>query len=519
LNKKRPTQKKVASYDTKLIAIIAIAVIVVIGVIVGILVTNSILNMYVCKVNGKGIRDYEYEYFLEVVVNDMETEAKEALEDSTKFDSTAFWTAEKQTEAKQKALDDTVDWFSRYLLAVDKGYALTSTEKSNVASNVEYQIYYYYQLYTAYGLSVDYSTVMSYLGISDLEQYEEIMYKYATIEKYKAALEDSYKVEDLYFTDDKDVKTEGEEAIYAKYNSDVNTYRRVKMTSLLVAKESLPTAPTAVENPGDAPEAEETSEEYLAWKTNKESYDKYLEELETYNKNLDDANTANADILAKVQAMFDAFKAGNKYTGSGVAKLDTENKDEDGNTIKEIKQYEEATIETIAETEGESYSDTKGVYSFTGDYTTLSNILSKFALSIDWTDDTRTAVASKLVEAEAEEEEESEESEEKTEKVDYTISALGEYKFFEDDDYYYITRLDNILDINTSREEEVESDDEEDTTETEISVRATVINDLEDAKAEDEIDAGVKANASKFEVKNKKNDVISKILTDLLSAE
>ncbi len=509
---KRFTQKKVASYDTKLIAIIVAVILAITAIIVTILIVNTALNSYVAHVNKKGVRDYEYKYFLKGVVSDMQTEAQEALDEDTEFDAAAFWTDEKKDEAEKKALDDVVEWESQYLVAVDKGFKLTKEEETNLRTNIEYEIQYYFQLYQQYGMASSYADIMAMMGIDDLEEYEAIMCKYATISKYTDDLSGSYKLDDLYFTDKDGNKTTGEAAITAKYNSDPEEFRRVQMRTLVIEKADEPVKPTEVKDPGEAPNSDETSEEYIAWKSNKDKFDKYKTDLETYNTKKEQYDKDNAEFEAKVEAMYEALKNNGKFTGKGFADVDTGEKDAEGNAVTAPKDYTDATLEDIAGTEGVYYKDTKGLYSFMGCVDDATDVLSKYAVSLEWADDARTSIKSILTEATAEKAEDAENAEEDAFDNDYTTSKLKELKLIEDDQYYYITECENILDINTSREEApTDSESTED-----LSVRAVIFQQLAAEKAQDVLNENVKANASKFEAKKLRPKVMREELNSVL---
>lgn len=511
---KRFAAKKVASYDMKLIWIIVAAIAVVTIGIITALAINTALNSYVAHINGKGIRDYEYEYFLQNVMSEMQEEAQSKLGEDETFDAKAFWTDTKKKEAKDAALEDVVKWQSQYLVSVDKGFKLTSEETENVKNNIDYQVYYYYTMYTQYGYTVTYDDILSMMGIKDLDQYKAILLKTATISKYADDLANGYKIDDLYFTDKDGNKTTGEQAVNALYNSDVDAYRRVQLQTLVIAKKDAPTKPTEVKDPGEAPDAEDTSEEYISWKADKDKYDKYVKDLEQYNTNLEKYNTENAEFIANVKSLYEVLSTDGKYTGKGFAEVATEEKDADGNAIKAIKEYTDATLEDIAGTEGALYSSTKGLYSFIGSVDTTTDFLTKYAVSLDWvnwTDATSTEIKSSLTEpAEKEEGEESKEEEKDPYENNFATSHLNELKLFEDDDYYYITKCVNILDINTSREDAPEDEDAE------YSVRATIVEELKANRADDDIDAEVAANASKFKITKKRENVMDEAVKNLL---
>lgn len=528
-NTKRFTQKKVSNYDFKWIIIIASALIAVVMGILIVLAISSYKNSYVSYVDGKGIRDYEYKMFLNTKVSEMEEEAQG---DDEEFSSDDFWTDEKKTEAEQAALEDVRAWQAKYLLALDNGCKLTKAEEEAVESEINYYIYYYQQMYSQYG--IDTSSILSMLGIEDLDQTYAFQKKQKVISKYAEKLMDAMTEDELYFTDENDVKTTGNEAIVAKYNSDIATYRKVELTSYLVLKATSGVEqPTVVEDPGDAPaDKEETSEEYLAWQSEKEAYEQYLADVENYSVALQEAVFENAEMREKVSAIYEALKANGKYTGEGVKEYQ---ESEDAEAAP--KSYTDATLKDLAKSEGALYSETEGVNKFSGDPTETTDLLTKYATSLDWTDDTRTAVTYTEAKAETNEEdasapktytlEDNAEAAEDTENAedtetededleypnDYTTSALNELKFFEDDTYFYITMCTNIYDINTdtSMEEDTENSDNN-------SVRFNVVDDLKEAKVEDDLDALVEKDAKRFQNKKIRNKVIKTVSESVFSS-
>ena len=530
-NKKKPKAKKVASYDNKIILITVIAVVAVTAAILAAVLINNFVNSYIGKVGGKRVRDYEYKYFLSSVMEEMESEAEEADED---FDSSAYWTDEKITEAEEKAVEEVTKWEAEYIIANANGGKLTKTEKENISSNLQYYIYYYYQQMSSYYTVDQICQMITGVTYDELDDYTEYLYKQETINKYREALEEDYNVEDLYYTDDEDNKTTGEEAVKALYNSDRDCYRRINLNSLVFAKPEKPTEPTAVEEPEkpeNYDELAETDEARQTYDTNLEAYNTYLTELETYKTELEEYETECAELVTKVQAIFEALSTDGKYTGSGISEVDTEEEDDDGNTITAIPEYTDATLEDIQDKEGESVG---GEQTYTGEVDDSSAFLEKLAQSMEWTDDTRTAVKSLLAEAATEEaaeedasnEEASEEetSEEETETVydnDYNFISKTEdgkfseteLKLFEDDSYYYIVKCTGILDLDTS----TESEKDEDGNVTDECVRDTVIDDLKVIKSGDDLEKMVEDAGDKYALKGKKSKVIANITADVFA--
>lgn len=517
-NKKRPVKKVVSSYDTKLIWIVVAAVVVITAGILAAVAINAFNNSFIGRVDGMRVQKYEYNYFLKSVMSEMESEAEEADED---FDEDTFWTDEKKAEAKEKAIDEVVKWSAEYKIAIANGGKLTKEEKTNISNNLNSYISYYYQLYTQYYSSTytldQICQMVTGVTYDELDEYTEYLCKQEAINKYLEKQEETYNVSDLYFKDeDGNKKSSAEDAIKDQYNSKIDEYRRIEMTVLAISKGTAPTAPTVVEEPTKPETEDETSTEYVEYTTKLASYNEYLEKKATYETELEEFNKTVAELKTKVETMRTQLNEKGTYTGKGYAEVATEEKDSEGNAVKAIKDYTDATIETIAETESTLYSSTKGANTFTGEVTDDSSFLAKLAQSMNWVDDTYKEVKSNL----ADKEEGSEDT------TDYTFESIqdnGKFKetklkLFEDDDNFYVVKVTGILDLNTSTEEPAEkSEDDEDAEEEELSVRQTVINDLKAVKSVDDIEKLVADAGDKYALKGRKDKVVDAVVEELFA--
>ena len=530
-DKKRPTPKKVSKFDTKIILIIVIAVAVITAAIVAAVLIDADSKSYVGYVDGKRVPVLEYRIFLDDAVAEMESEADEADEN---FSASTYWTADKQAEAQEHALKEVAEFNGKYRLAVKNGCNLSKQEKTNIKNNLNYYINIYYQMYGS-SYSVD-QIVKLVTGVNvtydELDEYCKYANKLAAIEKYRDKLEETYKVEDLYFKDDDgNVKSNGEQAVLDEYNKHIDDYRRINLTSLVFAKPgSKPTEPTKVTEPTEPENKDETSEEYVEYKTKKDAYDKYVKDLEEYNKKLEEWNQKCDEIETKVKAIFDALLKDGKYTGKGIAEVATGEKDADGNDIKAVPDYTDATLEDIAAKEGVLYASAKGANTFSGTPSS-TDLLGKFANSLQWTDDTRKAVKSTLTEKtddkteEGDEEGDKEEGEKENENPvekpdlepygnDYNLESVTDdsgnfketkLKLFQDDSRYYITKCTGILDINTSTEDEPAEDENSSAT---LSVRTVVLNNLKSLKSDDDTSKEVADAGAKYELTKKNNKAV-----------
>ena len=575
-DKKRPTRKKVSSFDTKIIwiAVIAIAVIAA-GVLAAVLI-DADARSYVGKVDGKRVPAFEYKLFLESAVAEMTEEAQ----NEENYDAETYWTAEKQQEACDKAIKDAAEFYGEYRVAVKNGCELTKEEKTNVSNNLNYTINLYYQYYSSNGgnYTIDQIVQMATranITYNDLGNYEKFLYKQAAISKYIEKIEDGYKVDDLYYKDADGNKTQtGEAAILEEYNANRDSYRRINLTTLAVKKETAPVKPTEVKEPEEPEDKTETSAEYVQYLENKRLYENYLNDLKKYEEDLKEYNEKAEELAKKVNEIYDSLLKNGKYTGKGLTEVATGEKDENDNDITALPDYTDATLEDIAEKESALYASSKGAKTFTGE-PAEGDFLAAFAHSLEWEDETRMAIVSTLANSgdgddpgddagNGTEDKTADDTGDKSEGgenvssgdgepedtgdtdteyvgetvtdegdadtgdsatgdddaaaeqkyvYDYTLVSITEdgafketeVKLFEDDTYYYITKCTGILDIVNSVEEEPDDDEEADS---ELSVRAEVINTLKSVVSADEIVKTVSDAGSLYEMKGVKKRVV-----------
>ena len=154
LNKKNKKNKK--SYDNKLITWISVCLGAFVAVVVAIVLIITLTTGYVAKVDGLKIYGYEYLYFLQQSMYDMQEEDFEKPEEFDEMTTEEqeklykdFWTDDRKAAAADDALDAARQFKAQYRLAREKGYKLSSEEKNNLKTNITQ----YYNQYISYGYS------------------------------------------------------------------------------------------------------------------------------------------------------------------------------------------------------------------------------------------------------------------------------------------------------------------------------------------------------------------------------
>lgn len=484
--KAKKVKKKVSTYDDRLIKIIAVSLAVAVVAIVTIVAIGAYNSSYVCKVGGKRVMTYEYELFLGSAMEEMQSDAQKAFEEEheddedAKFDVKAFWTADKIAEAKAAALEDVREWKAEYLLAVEAGYGMSKKERNEYAASIESNLYYmWYLQYQSYYPSFN-TFVTAYLGNMSLSDYQKFAFQDKCIADYRAALEGTY------------APTEAQ--LREKYDSDLEAYRKVTLSTFAVEK---PDKPKEVEEPTKPEEKENMTEaekvayeaDLAKYEDNRKKYEEYLEKKKEYDDEVD-------EMRKKMQEIYDQLLKDGTYTGDGFAeeKSDSkENKDDAKDDAKgKLKAYIKATLADLAEKEGALFSSSKGTYDFMASDEVEDLIIDDYALSLDWTSDAKNEIASSL-----EGEEYVTESEE-----DKDGNVTTKMLMLEDDVYFYITQCTGIKDFDTS----IESDDDSGT-----SVRDAVKADLLSDMSEAELKEKVAAAGSKYAAKSQKQKTIDKI--------
>ncbi|NLN05983.1 MAG: hypothetical protein GX166_14505 [Clostridiaceae bacterium] len=223
-------KKKKGTYDNpKLFTFITIGLAAIIILITVIAIVIYTTGNYVGYVNGKKLYDYEYEYYLYLELSKMQSEIDvEGLSDKEKTEKyREFWNTPDENgvypeeKAKMNALEEARKFKAFYLYARKEGYKLSKEEQSNIKSNIDFTLQQWMSQYTSIGLSVSREALIRNLcGTMTLNQYKKYMIQYATIEKYKDALKETYMVSD--------------EEIRNIYNEDRDKYRVVDIRVLFL---------------------------------------------------------------------------------------------------------------------------------------------------------------------------------------------------------------------------------------------------------------------------------------------
>ena len=223
-------KKKKGSYDNpKLFTYITVSLAVVIALITVIAIVIYTSGNYVGKVNGKKIYDYEYEYYLYLELSEMQSAVDvEGLSQSEQTEKyREFWNTPDENgvypedKAKKNALEEVRKFKASYLYALKEGYKLNKEEKSNIKTNIDFTLQQWQAQYQSFGLNISREDLIKNLcATMTLNQYKEYMIQYATIEKYKDALKETYDISD--------------EEIKNIYEEDRDKYRYVDIRVLFM---------------------------------------------------------------------------------------------------------------------------------------------------------------------------------------------------------------------------------------------------------------------------------------------
>jgi hypothetical protein len=223
-------KKKKGTYDNpKLFTYITIGLAAIIILITVIAIVIYTTGNYVGYVNGKKLYDYEYEYYLYLELSEMQAEIDvEGLSDQEKTEKyREFWNTPDENgvypeeKAKMNALEEARKFKAFYLLAKKEGYKLSKEEQSNIKTNIDFTLQQWMSQYANMGMSVPREALIRNLcGTMTLNQYKKYMIQYATIEKYKDALKETYTISD--------------EEIRNIYNEDRDKYRVVDIRVLFM---------------------------------------------------------------------------------------------------------------------------------------------------------------------------------------------------------------------------------------------------------------------------------------------
>ena len=488
-------KKKKGTYDNKLIKWIAIGLGALVAVIVAVFLIVTFTTNYVGKVAGQKIYTYEYNYYLRQAISeeyqenfdDFKPEGYDDLSDEEQdkvfkdfFDDT------RKAKCEEAALEEARKFKAEYKLAVENGYKLTSSEKSNVKSNIDYYIYMYVNYY---GYSEEVATYVMTQGAMTLSEYKDFMIRTTAIEKYKNALKEGYEISD--------------DELKAKYDEEPNDYRTV---SGRVFQFSLPTVP-AVPKDDDGNEIKaDTTDEALA-----EKYKKYQEDVADYNAQI-------ANFLKLAAQMKEVYDKNGKYTlydydmTTFVPKTD-----DDG---KEVVKAENATFEEICTSVSSwtSASSNKGVITVNNNSSSGVDKIDELLLATEW-----NAAKNGFTLPAEETEDPGEEStgetsssaeDNETDKDTDTAVTPSEVRIIEvysDDDVLtglYLVRVEDINDFDSAADDTAEDGLN--------TVKTTIKTSLLEEKAVAELEAKVEAAGSRFALKSVKKKQLAKIMNEVM---
>ena len=488
-------KKKKGTYDNKLIKWIAIGLGALVAVIVAVFLIVTFTTNYVGKVAGQKIYTYEYNYYLRQAISeeyqenfdDFKPEGYDDLSDEEQdkvfkdfFDDT------RKAKCEEAALEEARKFKAEYKLAVENGYKLTSSEKSNVKSNIDYYIYMYVNYY---GYSEEVATYVMTQGAMTLSEYKDFMIRTTAIEKYKNALKEGYEISD--------------DELKAKYDEEPNDYRTV---SGRVFQFSLPTVP-AVPKDDDGNEIKaDTTDEALA-----EKYKKYQEDVADYNAQI-------ANFLKLAAQMKEVYDKNGKYTlydydmTTFVPKTD-----DDG---KEVVKAENATFEEISTSVSSwtSASSNKGVITVNNNSSSGVDKIDELLLATEW-----NAAKNGFTLPAEETEDPGEEStgetsssaeDNETDKDTDTAVTPSEVRIIEvysDDDVLtglYLVRVEDINDFDSAADDTAEDGLN--------TVKTTIKTSLLEEKAVAELEAKVEAAGSRFALKSVKKKQLAKIMNEVM---
>ena len=454
-DKRLKTKKKnTKSYDNKLITWISVGLGAFVAVVIAIVLIITMTTGYIAKVDGLKIYDYEYSYFLQQSMYDLQQEKFEEPENFSELSSEEqdklyeeFWSEERKAEAADDALEDARQFKAQYRLAREKGYKLTSDEKNNLKNNITQ----YYNQYISYGYSAE--LVEAYfLGGMSLSEYKDFAILQSTIEKYKTALK-----EDMNPSDDE---------LKAIYEANPDDYRTVGVRQFKIAIDV--TKPTDTE-----------ADDY---QTKLDEYTKASEEAEKY-----------------AQEIVDTYNSGKA--------MNTYEKDADGNFVldddgnKKVAQEALSFEEYVkAESDDSNSSSTGGLSEINNNAKDAVQEITDYALSMTWNAD-RT----KIVKETAEDTPKAQDAEES----DEDNNVMTDLEIIKTDTAIYVVRAESITDFDNSTESEEGAAD---------SIKDIIKAEVLEDKAVEKLEALVNEKGDDYKITSKKEDEIKALNEELFSS-
>lgn len=449
----KPKKKNTKSYDNKLITWISVGLGAFVAVVIAIVLIITMTTGYIAKVDGLKIYDYEYNFFLQQAMYELQDEKFEEPEGFSEMSTEeqdklykAFWTDEIKAEAAKNALEDARQFKAQYNLAREKGYKLSSEEKNNVKTNITQ----YYNQYISYGYTAE--LVESYFfGGMSLSEYKDFAVIQSTIEKYKTAIK-----EDMNPSDDE---------LKAVYNENPDDYRKVGVRKFKIAIDV--TKPT-----------DDKAEDYQT-------------KLDAYNKALDEAKKYAQEII-------DTYNSGKT--------MNTYKKDSNGEYVlddagnKTVDKEALSFVDYVkAESDDSSSSSTGGLSEINNNAKDSVQEITDYALSMIWNAD-RTKIVKKDAESQPKTADAEESKDENT-----VMTAL---EMIETETAIYVVRAESITDYENSKESKEGAKD---------SIKDIIKAEVLEEKAVEKLEALVNEKGDDYKITSKKQDEIDALNKELFS--
>lgn len=464
---KKSTKKNKKSYDNKLITWISVSLGAFVAIVVAIVLIITMTTGYVAKVDGLKIYDYEYKYFLQNAIYELQDEEFDKPENFDELSAEEqdklykeFWTDDRKAKAATNAMDDARQFKAQYRLARAAGHKLSSTEKTNLKANISST----YNQYLSYGYSEE-MVQMYFLGGMTLSEYKDFAILQTTIEKYKVELK-----EDMNPTDDE---------LRAIYDENPDDYRKIGIRQFQID--------VGVEKPTD-----ESAEDYQT------KLDKYTE---AYDK-----------ALAEAKEIMEAYNSGKKLSTYKKNDKGEFTLDDKGNKI--VDQKDLSFIDYIkAESDEAESSKSGGLSEINNVSPSTIDEITDYALSMQWNEDRTKIVQTKTEtdkedDAETEEKPEAQDAEEKEEDKKEENTVMTELSIIETQTAIFVVRAESITDYENSKESAEGAAD---------SIKDKIKTEWLEDKAVEKLEAMVNEKGDEYKVESKKDEEINEINKEFFS--
>lgn len=463
---KKSTKKNKKSYDNKLITWISVSLGAFVAIVVAIVLIITMTTGYVAKVDGLKIYDYEYKYFLQNAIYELQDEEFDKPENFDELSAEEqdklykeFWTDERKAKAATNAMDDARQFKAQYRLARAAGHKLSSTEKTNLKANISST----YNQYLSYGYSEE-MVQMYFLGGMTLSEYKDFAILQTTIEKYKVELK-----EDMNPTDDE---------LRAIYDENPDDYRKIGIRQFQID--------VGVEKPTD-----DKAEDYQT------KHDKYTE---AYDK-----------ALAEAKEIMETYNSGGKLSTYKKNDKGEFILDDKGNKIED--QRDLSFIDYIkAESDEAESSKSGGLSEINNVSPSTIDEITDYALSMQWNED-RTKIVPKTEtdkedDAETEEKPEAQDAEEKEEDKKEENTVMTDLSIIETQTAIFVVRAESITDYENSKESAEGAAD---------SIKDKIKTEWLEDKAVEKLEAMVNEKGDAYKVESKKDEEINEINKEFFS--